>query len=790
MITEEQLAKDREPIPYIPVKQLRRDRPLYVMKQTRPHPIRGYGNSHDEFSVVDIRGYRKGYEPRLDILGQYTPNPYDLFRLGTGRLPPYQPTAPGDKLQAEMERLQVHKAWRIDPIVRGNPMTPEEVPAVPEVTAEVMSKLKEGASWEGRLFGGSYDQGRLRFAERTASVRKEIPQAQRRYNELRVEQGLEPVTDWTKRPEITIEQKYREQLAKPPAVEEVKEGSNPGKGGNPHLLPENVPEEDFTTVTDVGSIYDLFSEEKISLRELDRLKDHYYKWYYSPERRTTVLRFYRQPAGTMTIYKQVYVQTYGESGNPNTTAGTCYEDAWRFQIKQEEGILVHGSVTGADGVTRKHAWVELPTGFIYEPQTARFFKADVFKRAFNPKEDARYTVEEAAKQAARKGYHGAWAEEVPTVPEATPDLDRAALRWYYVMAMDEKGKPFTDRTQSKKEAIDEAKDCQGWEGIEEVYIYEGDSDKAFTHQDPIYHWTKPNPAVPEVTPDIVDVYKQDYLKEKETIEILTDRMSREKRENRTKRELRLEIERHTRELGHIEDRLRGKGVDVKTMEVSPTPEVPAVPEVTAVESLVKTSQEAGFFTTSNINDLPPVKEGHTRLYHGTTAGNLQSIKEKGLVKFDEGSPVLATISPQLVEGGSVYGDVQVVFDIPTTARVQRESRMGSGIVQFSNISSDQIVGVFIEGKPKPPAVEEVKEGSNPIGKVITKEEAIGLLERLSMTPGEAARSLVADETERMEIMQTVQQRVKREQHKWAPMDPREGPPLPRIFAGLRWPWRK
>jgi len=85
---------------------------------------------------------------------------------------------------------------------------------------------------------------------------------------------------------------------------------------------------------------------------------------------------------------------------------------------------------------------------------------------------------------------------------------------------------------------------------------------------------------------------------------------------------------------------------------------------------------------------------------------------------------------------------------------------------------------------------ELIQRGNPMGKVITKEEAIGLLERLSMTPGEAARSLVADEAERMEIMQTVQQRVKREQNKWAPMDPREGPPLPRIFAGLRWPWKK
>jgi len=112
MITEAQVAKEREPIPYTKVKRLRRGL-LYVMKVVRSDPIIGYGKPHDEYSVIDLRGWRKGYEPRLEIVGEYTPNPNDLFRLGTGRLPPYQPVATGDKLQAEMERLNVYKAWRI-----------------------------------------------------------------------------------------------------------------------------------------------------------------------------------------------------------------------------------------------------------------------------------------------------------------------------------------------------------------------------------------------------------------------------------------------------------------------------------------------------------------------------------------------------------------------------------------------------------------------------------------------------------------------------------------------------
>lgn len=53
-----------------------------------------------------------------------------------------------------------------------------------------------------------------------------------------------------------------------------------------------------------------------------------------------------------------------------TVLGTCYEDAWRFLIKEEEGELVHGSVQlTEEGARVKHAWVELPTGYIWEPQT-------------------------------------------------------------------------------------------------------------------------------------------------------------------------------------------------------------------------------------------------------------------------------------------------------------------------------------------------------------------------------------------------------------------------------------
>ena len=74
--------------------------------------------------------------------------------------------------------------------------------------------------------------------------------------------------------------------------------------------------------------------------------------------------------------------------------------------------------------------------------------------------------------------------------------------------------------------------------------------------------------------------------------------------------------------------------------------------------------------------------------------------------------------------------------------------------------------------------------------LFSREEAIKALERLSATPEEAARLLVADKDEQERIWKGIQERVKRQQKKWAPMDPEYGPPLPRFLAGLKWPWSK
>lgn len=98
------------------------------------------------------------------------------------------------------------------------------------------------------------------------------------------------------------------------------------------------------------------------------------------------------------------------SANPAPT-GMCYEDAWRFLIKQEEGFLIHGSVqSSTKGLRVEHAWVELTTGWVYEPQTKSYYTIEDFK-IMSPIEEHRYTTEEAAIMAARVGKHGPWSEE-------------------------------------------------------------------------------------------------------------------------------------------------------------------------------------------------------------------------------------------------------------------------------------------------------------------------------------------------------------------------------------------
>jgi len=109
---------------------------------------------------------------------------------------------------------------------------------------------------------------------------------------------------------------------------------------------------------------------------------------------------------------------YGASRNPKEEAiseprGTCYEDAWRFVIKEEEGTLVHGTAVSL-GRRLPHAWVELPTGYIWEPYSGEYLTKERFRELVDPIEEYRYSATEAAIMAARVGKHGPWNEEERT----------------------------------------------------------------------------------------------------------------------------------------------------------------------------------------------------------------------------------------------------------------------------------------------------------------------------------------------------------------------------------------
>lgn len=75
--------------------------------------------------------------------------------------------------------------------------------------------------------------------------------------------------------------------------------------------------------------------------------------------------------------------------------------------------------------------------------------------------------------------------------------------------------------------------------------------------------------------------------------------------------------------------------------------------------------------------------------------------------------------------------------------------------------------------------------------MISREDAIAMLQQIGLTREEAERTLVSDRATREAIMREVQARIKREmrERSWAPMPLEEGPPLPRRF-GIRWPWKE
>lgn len=125
----------------------------------------------------------------------------------TGRYTPEEAAANARLHQAFFEATAKRVGSTPEQIFEQFPLrvTTEEAPpgALGQRPSETLAYRRwiEGQEYEGRLFGGAYDQSRLgRMTAKDAPMREAIAQARDRYNEIRKGMGLEPVTDWKKRP--------------------------------------------------------------------------------------------------------------------------------------------------------------------------------------------------------------------------------------------------------------------------------------------------------------------------------------------------------------------------------------------------------------------------------------------------------------------------------------------------------------------------------------------------------------------------------------------------------------
>lgn len=75
---------------------------------------------------------------------------------------------------------------------------------------------------------------------------------------------------------------------------------------------------------------------------------------------------------------------------PEERLGRCYELAGRYASQNPNSELVHGTIQGAGNPPLDHAWVNLPTGDVYEPISDQEWDKVAFDAFFNPVEKVTY----------------------------------------------------------------------------------------------------------------------------------------------------------------------------------------------------------------------------------------------------------------------------------------------------------------------------------------------------------------------------------------------------------------
>jgi hypothetical protein len=95
----------------------------------------------------------------------------------------------------------------------------------------------------------------------------------------------------------------------------------------------------------------------------------------------------------------------------------CYQLAWQFINDEKQGELVHGRIiAGSPPQWLNRAWIELPTGKIYEPLNDIYLEKDVFYRETKATPIKRYSPTQARALALKSRCYGPW-EELGPVPE-------------------------------------------------------------------------------------------------------------------------------------------------------------------------------------------------------------------------------------------------------------------------------------------------------------------------------------------------------------------------------------
>jgi len=150
---------------------------LYVLRKR----IETLGKWETVYLVVSPFAYRKGYFPRVDLLGEYIPNPKDLFvlaRAGFFSLEREQPVT-GDKLWEAMEKASFFKAYYVEPKEGGKKMYQEEL------TLRELEWMAEATLIEKRHLEQLYDRYTREAPELLEGLKKDIDVVDKLHEKLK-----------------------------------------------------------------------------------------------------------------------------------------------------------------------------------------------------------------------------------------------------------------------------------------------------------------------------------------------------------------------------------------------------------------------------------------------------------------------------------------------------------------------------------------------------------------------------------------------------------------------------